>query len=305
MSKTDKKPPTGKMVAPAQGELAKAIERSRSAQSATAPVASYETITPEKAAELLQLNKRNRTFIASRLATYTEAMLKGEWRVTHQGISIGADGELYDGQHRLMAVVQSKVTVMMFVTRGLPANAREVIDSGAARSAVDNLAISEGITLHKTWGAALGVIWMTTIAKSLTRTPTTVELRDTMMTHLDGMEGIKKVISTSVRGISRSGFLAAFIYAYPTDPEKVADAARGYYTGAELRVGDPMYTLRDFALRKESRVHTRGESENDFRRALGMIAAYLDGEKRSKVLVKNADIDNSRIVARFAAAHKA
>lgn len=72
MSKTDKKPPTGKMVAPAQGELAKAIERSRSAQSATAPVASYETITPEKAAELLRLNKRNRTFIAARLAAYID-----------------------------------------------------------------------------------------------------------------------------------------------------------------------------------------------------------------------------------------
>lgn len=277
----------------------------KSASTATPPPPSgaFESITPDIARAMLEHNKRNRSLIASRLATYVEAMKRGEWRQTHQGIGFGADGTLHDGQHRLLAIVQANVPVTMFVVRGLPANAREAIDTGGGRSAIDNLAIVEGVVLHRTMGAALNVIWMATVAKSLTRNATTIELRDTMLKHLSGVEAAKKLFPRSTRGICRSGFVAAFVYAYPTAPEKIAAAATTFYDGANLQHGDPMYTLRGYALRKGTGRHERGDAVDDFRRALGMIAAELDGEKRQRVFVKDTDIDNSRIVARFAAAH--
>ena len=278
-------------------------EDEKNASTIAEPVGGYEVITPDAARAMLALNKRNRNMISARISSYAEAMKRGEWRKTHQGIAFGADGSLYDGQHRLMAIVQANVAVTMHVTRGLPTNAREAIDSGATRTAVDNLAISEGITLHKTIGAAVNVIWMATVAKSTTRNATAIELRDTMLKHLAGVEFIKRVFTRTARGIGRSGFLAAFAYAYPTSADHVTLAARQYYDGAGLQHGDPMYVLREFALRKGTGQHDRGATIDDFRRALGMIAAALDGEKRSRVFVKDTDVETSRIVSRFAVAH--
>lgn len=304
MSKTDKKPPTGKTAAQPTGEQSKTAAKTRNAQCVTTPVGAYEVVTPDVARAMLALNKRNRNVIEARVAAYADAMRNGEWRITHQGIGIGADGELYDGQHRLLAVIQANVPVTIFVTRGLPTDARVAIDSGTTRSAVDNLSIVEGIKLHKTMGAAIGVLWNATVAKALTRNATAIELRDTMLKHLSGVEFVQRVFATTVRGVGRSGFIAAFAYAYPTAPEQVTIAAKKYYTGTGLSHGDPMYTLREFALRKGTGYGSRGDTVDDFRRALGMIAAELDGEKRLRVFVKDVDIDNSRIVARFAVAHQ-
>ncbi len=43
-------------------------------------------------------------------------MREGHWDTTHQGIAIASDGTLVDGQHRLLAIVESGVTVRMNVT---------------------------------------------------------------------------------------------------------------------------------------------------------------------------------------------
>lgn len=276
----------------------------KKATASTNPIGGFECITPDAAKAMLSGNVRNRTIIASRVESYSTAMKRGEWRHTHQGIAFGADGTLYDGQHRLLAIVEANVPVTMFVVRGLPPNAREAIDTGSSRSSVDNLAIVEGVTLHKSMGAALNVIWMATVVKALTRNATTVELRDTLLKHLSGVEAMKKAFPSQKKGICRSGFLAAFVFAYPTAPEKVHVAARKFYDGGDISVGDPMHTLREYALRLSHGHHDRRNTVTDFRRALGAIHAELDGEKRSKVQAKSGDLDESRIYTRFAKAHE-
>ncbi len=64
-------------------------------------------ITPEAATAILKGNKGNRKPRQSHIEALADAMLRGEWKQTHQGIAISPTGKLLDGQHRLLAVVKS------------------------------------------------------------------------------------------------------------------------------------------------------------------------------------------------------
>ncbi len=98
----------------------------------------YEIITPEKAAEYLKLNTCNRSISAARVKSLVEQIKNGKWQpYTHQGIAFGENGKLFDGQHRLLAVLQSNTPITILVTRNLPESTLGVIDTGKTRSAAD------------------------------------------------------------------------------------------------------------------------------------------------------------------------
>lgn len=108
----------------------------------TLPTPMYETITPGIAEELLKSNSHNRRLVARRVNLLAAEMTAGNWRPTHQGIAIGKDGVLLDGQHRLAAVVKSGIPVTMLVTWDADPEAFSVLDVGTPRSAADVLGIS-------------------------------------------------------------------------------------------------------------------------------------------------------------------
>jgi len=74
-----------------------------------------QTVTPKKAAEWLEANTANRPISTSVVRGFAEAMRRGEWVVTHQGIAFDVNGVLIDGQHRLAAIVEADVAVDLTV----------------------------------------------------------------------------------------------------------------------------------------------------------------------------------------------
>jgi hypothetical protein len=61
-----------------------------------------------------------------------EAMRRGDWIVTHQGIAFDIHGVLVDGQHRLAAVVEAEVPVEMTVFTDVEPDTFDVLDTGKA-----------------------------------------------------------------------------------------------------------------------------------------------------------------------------
>lgn len=97
-----------------------------------------ETITPKKAAEWLEKhNTTNRPKRPSWVDALSRMMKDGRFHLTHQGIAFNCDGTLLDGQHRLMAIVQSGVTVKMYVARGIAREATYGIDQHRVRTITD------------------------------------------------------------------------------------------------------------------------------------------------------------------------
>lgn len=106
---------------------------------------SLMTITPELAKSILDnSNNKNRSISGARVDTYARAMTDAKWMLTHQGISFYEDGDLADGQHRLMAIVKSGVTVQMLCTNGLSRECLIGIDSGRPRDATGVIQIVDG-----------------------------------------------------------------------------------------------------------------------------------------------------------------
>ena len=99
-----------------------------------------ERISPQRASQMLSLNTHNRPVSRFHVDRLASAMERGQWKTTGQGIQMNGT-RLLDGQHRLMAVVQSGVTVDMLVCYDVPCEAFTVIDTGKARTPSDSLSM--------------------------------------------------------------------------------------------------------------------------------------------------------------------
>ena len=102
-----------------------------------------ETITPETATEYLSRNAKNRSIRRTDVDTYVREIKRGTFVVTHQGIAFDEEGNLIDGQHRLMAIAMAGKPVSMMVARGIDASALSVVDRGASRTMRDVMCLEE------------------------------------------------------------------------------------------------------------------------------------------------------------------
>jgi hypothetical protein len=118
-----------------------------------------QTITPARAAEWLRANTTNRPLSRPVVRSFAEAMRRGEWLVTHQGIAFDVNGVLVDGQHRLAAVIEADQPVEMTIFTEVPEGAFDVLDTGKRRTAADVLAI-EGEKNSILLAAMVRIVWL-------------------------------------------------------------------------------------------------------------------------------------------------
>lgn len=98
-------------------------------------------INPALAEKLLGHNVNNRGIRRRMVVTYARDMEAGLWRLAGSPIVFAADGTLLDGQHRLLAVIESGCTIEFLVIYGVERAAQPVLDTGAKRSFADVLAM--------------------------------------------------------------------------------------------------------------------------------------------------------------------
>lgn len=100
-----------------------------------------ETITPELATRYLSRNIKNRSIRKQEVEAYAREIKRGTFVLTHQGIAFDSDGNLIDGQHRLMAIAMAGTPVQMMVSRGVAPAALTIVDRGASRTMRDVVAL--------------------------------------------------------------------------------------------------------------------------------------------------------------------
>lgn len=106
-------------------------------------------ITPALARDWLKRNTSNRALRPSKVDALKQALERGEYQTTHQGIAFSSEKVVLDGQHRLHAIaaMQDGFSIEMLVTSGLPPSTFDVIDTmSTPRSAADVLRKSQGLT---------------------------------------------------------------------------------------------------------------------------------------------------------------
>mgnify|MGYP003442261307 FL=1 len=280
---------------------------SAAASTAALPTASYELVTPDVARAMLANNENNRFVRKSRVRAYAAQMKGGSWHVTHQGVAIGADGSLYDAQHRLMAVIESGVSVWMLVVRGLSAAARAEIDTGDKRRVADTIRIMDGTGHNNVMTAAARVLALVSgdTANTGQRLVTVDEHRETFRRFEDGFEAVEAVFPSPIKRITRAPLLAALVFAYKTDPDGVVKAAVDLRDGAALPSGDPILALRNALLSTTGKHDTQESVFFQFKRSLAALDARLRGASMAKSVVRDGTLAGNRVFERFAAVNNA
>lgn len=116
-------------------------------------------INPAKAVEMLAANTTNRPLSKPAERALAEAMGRGEWMVTHQGIAFDVRGVLVGGQHRLAAIIEADRPVEMTVFTDVGEGTFDVLDTGKRRNAADVLAI-EGEKSATMLAAMVRTVWL-------------------------------------------------------------------------------------------------------------------------------------------------
>lgn len=102
----------------------------------------YVTFTPERAAMALENNTHNRK-IGSQVHPLRAAMENGLWDDNVSKINFSHDGQLLDGQHRLLSCTKSNVAIRTLVTWGLEQKSQLVTDRRGGRSLSDDISIAK------------------------------------------------------------------------------------------------------------------------------------------------------------------
>jgi hypothetical protein len=98
-------------------------------------------ISPGIAQAWLDRNLRNRRVRRALVRRLASDIRNDKWEVSGDAIRFDTDGNLIDGQHRLMACVEAGKAIRSFVVYGLDQSVQNVIDTGTVRSKGDMLAL--------------------------------------------------------------------------------------------------------------------------------------------------------------------
>lgn len=102
------------------------------------PTAKFEIVTPARAEQLLATcNSSNRKLRHWWAQALSQAMTRGEFMTTHQGLAFDSHGNLIDGQHRLKAITLAGMAVTLLCVYGVPDASFSCVDIGIKRSNAD------------------------------------------------------------------------------------------------------------------------------------------------------------------------
>jgi len=238
-----------------------------------------ESINSRKAEAYLATACRNRRIKHGRVSQYRDQMLRGLWRLTHQGIAFNVDGQLFDGQNRLHAVLGTDLIIPMSVTRNVPSSAMLVADRGCTRTDADAMEIE---------GLMSSTIAIATAHRMMNGTRTDgnsgrmclSDLRDFLEDHEEALEFATS--GSGPRGAMKAAVRAVIARAYDCDENlpRLQEFKDAMITG---RISNPdedgaAITLRNF-LQRVGKVTVM----EMHRKAEASLRAFLDRRDLKKV----------------------
>lgn len=200
-------------------------------------------ITPKKAQEWLQRNVNNRPVRQRLVNDYAAAMTAGAWKVNGDSIRFNCNGDMVDGQHRLLACIKSGVTFESYVVDGIQVDAFDTIDQGFKR-VVSDLFARRGYKHYVM--LASGVRWIWRYEGSMTiQGAMREDLANDIIERHSGIHTAVQIASEH----SRSGLIQPGLFAfllYWTGQKDVSRAEKFWLSvvdGDSLEKGTPAYLL--------------------------------------------------------------
>ena len=250
-------------------------------------------ITPEKAEQMLECNTHNRVKRKRHVTNLAGIMTRGEFLFNGETIKFDENGVLQDGQHRLLACIESGVTIESLVVRGLSATVFHTIDRGSKRIDADVL-YRAGYSNTKTLAAVLKLVYNDGITNGFrNRVAHRVGLSSDMILELAKAHPklAKSVEATYFTRLIMPQSIAAFCHYqfFEKDPDLATWFFDKLTTGENINRKHPVHLLRNYLLQAKGAVH-KHKSENEIKLAFCRKTwnAHRNGTKlKTLVLKKN------------------
>lgn len=215
-------------------------------------------ITPTDAAKWLRANRVNRPVRRKHVEFLARQMTDGEWKVNGQAIVIGDNEQILDGQHRLLAIIESGVTVESLVVYGISEDAFKTIDTGIVRTGSDALALNFNENTGTVKAVGTAALWCVRIEAGFIgrgRKLSNGEVIQYVRQHASLWECAKAVESypKDTRPLSVGVGTALYEIFQRKDVAMAAQFIERLYLGAELPQASPEFLVRALLNRRDSR----------------------------------------------------
>ncbi len=246
-------------------------------------------VTPEIAVNWLERNSNNRDLKNSRVQLYAADMKNGKWLPGGATIKFDTNGNILNGQHCLWAVIESGVTIEVFVMSGVDPEVFKVEDNHIGRTILDAMKISthgtSGITANMAGAATVMRESMEWAQGRISRPIITRQDQfEFIGKHSDALKfayGSVGVSRGTRKGIMIAPVLAVLARAYYTiDQERLKRFGRVLATGiVEDTKENTAVVLRNWLMTQVGMTSATGETRRDtYRRVERCLRAFLDGE---------------------------
>lgn len=171
----------------------------------------WEVIDPIKASHYIEkYNVNNRPKSTRLIQGYARAMKRGEWEPNGDTIRFSNTDVLLNGQHTLLAIVESNTTQVCLVVRGLPDRTFKTMDCGKRRTQGDTLSHS-GYKNANQVAATIRLLWAYEVTRStvisqerrltneqVVKVAAAIPELPECVTEYEGRFGWKRVITNSI-----------------------------------------------------------------------------------------------------------
>jgi hypothetical protein len=269
-------PPTAKAAKAVNwGNQAEALKRIPAIGRSEARLVS---VTPQLAAEWLSTNTDNRPIRKRQVEILAKDMKLGNWLLNSSDmIMIGSNSVLLNGQHRLSAVVESGVTVRMFVLFGAEPDATP-IDRNIVRSWADIHQMNTGVRRHRHWYSIANAMRTGAAKRSAVRTAT--EMERFYDQHEKAISFATECSEGARRGVNRASVGAVIARAFGhVDRATLKDFADVLRTGiAPSAKYAIVMTLRDWLVTHPAQGGSVSATVA-YRKTARALLAFINGER--------------------------
>lgn len=216
---------------------------------------SVEYVDAVKAQEWLEQIDRQRKVRKQRVVAIASDIVEGNWILSGEPFKFDEDGRFVDGQHRCHAIlmadkVKPGVTVQAVVVKNVPREAMTVLDTGAARSAADQLNIADFPFPTLLASTAKWVIFFdkdVLYADRMLRTATHTEIHQFVKNN----EPLARIVASTasrlrknIDAITPATLAASYYICFRIAPDEADWFFDKLATGVSLDEGSPILALR-------------------------------------------------------------
>lgn len=266
----------------------------------------FEEVGPERAKALLKTYKVDyRKYRPTYAEGLARDMINGVWVFDGATVRIDKDGNLFDGQHRLNAVIESGVFETFLFVAGIVPEAYNTADTNLPRTYGDTLR-RRGYQNVLQRGALVKLIHRWETGRSLDdgRRLTSPEMDEVHDKYVDSVNRALKMSASTAKKVFMPASLVSFSWWILSryEQEKAFTFMVSLAEGENLRRGNPAYALRERLRIDADENYTRNEYMH---LVFSAWNAFVEGRELTRLVLPKGFVSREKIVNPYVPAEEA